>query len=108
MPFGCCRSNCAFQRIGDSVDDLQYMKVFFTPRPIISFAHRLPYVPAPTMSRPYNRNNQGGRPRRDNRNDNPTVALSKALSWLLRHNLDKSGLEARSDGYVRLDALVPS
>jgi RNA:NAD 2'-phosphotransferase (TPT1/KptA family) len=61
----------------------------------------------PKMSRPYNKdNNTKGRPRRNNRNDSPTVALSKQLSWLLRHNLDKSGLQARNDGYVRLDELV--
>lgn len=38
--------------------------------------------------------------------ESPMVALSKSLSWLLRHHLDTSGLEVRSDGYVRLDQLV--
>jgi RNA:NAD 2'-phosphotransferase (TPT1/KptA family) len=59
------------------------------------------------MSKPYNKDNHPrDRSRRNNRNDSPTVALSKQLSWLLRHNIDKSGLQARSDGYVRLDELV--
>jgi len=49
-----------------------------------------------------------GRQRQQNRsrNDSPTVALSKQLSWLLRHGLDKSGLTVRNDGYVTLDELV--
>jgi RNA:NAD 2'-phosphotransferase (TPT1/KptA family) len=34
------------------------------------------------------------------------IALSKQLSWLLRHGLDKSGLDVRTDGYVGLDDLV--
>jgi hypothetical protein len=58
----------------------------------------------PKMSRQYNRGSD--RPRKNNRNDSPTVALSKQLSWLLRHHLDESGLEVRTDGYVRLDELV--
>src|SRR5271155_6120921 len=64
----------------------------------------------PIMSRQYNRNNNDNtrdRPRQNNRNDSPTVALSKALSYILRHGLDKSGLKVRNDGYVRLDELVP-
>jgi hypothetical protein len=62
----------------------------------------------PTMSRPSNRNSASreGQPRRNKHTDSPTVALSKQLSWLLRHGLDKSGLEVRMDGYVNLDELV--
>jgi RNA:NAD 2'-phosphotransferase (TPT1/KptA family) len=63
----------------------------------------------PRMSRPYNKVNNSGRggARNGRRNDSPTVALSKQLSWLLRHHLDNSGLQVRTDGYVRLDELVP-
>jgi len=62
----------------------------------------------PRMSRPYNKTNNSGRgsSRNSRRNDSPTVALSKQLSWLLRHHLDDSGLQVRTDGYVRLDELV--
>lgn len=64
----------------------------------------------PQMSRQYN-NNSGASTRdrgRRERNDSPTVVLSKSLSWLLRHGLDQSGLDVRNDGYVRLDELVSS
>jgi 2'-phosphotransferase len=61
----------------------------------------------PTMSRSFNQNNNANSGRRqNNRNDDPIVRLSKSLSWILRHGLDQSGLQARSDGYVRLDELV--
>src|ERR1700694_5319454 len=80
------------------------MKLFTTTLSLNpSLPHRLPIL-LPKMSRPYNKTNNQTRGRR---NDDPTVALSKSLSWILRHGLDKSGLNPRSDGYVRLDALVP-
>jgi RNA:NAD 2'-phosphotransferase (TPT1/KptA family) len=62
----------------------------------------------PKMSRQYSDSNKAStrdRGRRE-RNDSPTVVLSKSLSWLLRHGLDQSGLHIRNDGYVRLDELV--
>ena len=62
------------------------------------------------MSRQYNNSNNAStrdRGRRE-RNDSPTVVLSKSLSWLLRHGLEQSGLHVRNDGYVRLDELVAS
>jgi len=60
------------------------------------------------MSRQYNRSNKNthDRPRQGRREDNPTVALSKQLSWILRHGLEKSGLQVRTDGYVKLDELI--
>ena len=51
-------------------------------------------------------NNARGRPRQGRREDSPSVALSKQLSWLLRHGLEKSGLQVRTDGYVSLTELV--
>ncbi|KAF9919766.1 tRNA 2'-phosphotransferase 1, partial [Linnemannia zychae] len=39
---------------------------------------------------------------RNSRGDNPTVRLSKALSWLLRHNAVSQGIAIRSDGYVKI------
>ena len=63
----------------------------------------------PQMSTPYSTSsdNSRGGSRSNRRNDSPTVALSKQLSWLLRHHLDKSGLQVRTDGYVRVDDIVP-
>jgi 2'-phosphotransferase len=55
------------------------------------------------MSQLYSSTKPRRRPREGEGHD---VALSKALSWLLRHHLDKSGLEVRENGYVRLDELV--
>jgi len=55
-----------------------------------------------TTSMSTSRRRQQNRPR----NDSPSVALSKQLSWLLRHGLDQSGLAVRKDGYVSLDELV--
>jgi RNA:NAD 2'-phosphotransferase (TPT1/KptA family) len=51
-------------------------------------------------------NNLRDRPRQRRREDSPTVALSKQLSWLLRHGLEQSGLQVRTDGYVSLTELV--
>ncbi|KAG0205205.1 hypothetical protein BGX28_003142 [Mortierella sp. GBA30] len=36
------------------------------------------------------------------RTDSPKVRLSKALSWLLRHNAESQGIAIRSDGYVKI------
>ncbi|KAF9186890.1 tRNA 2'-phosphotransferase 1 [Haplosporangium sp. Z 11] len=36
------------------------------------------------------------------RGDSPTVRLSKALSWLLRHNAEAQGITIRADGYVKI------
>ncbi|GJJ78664.1 2'-phosphotransferase [Entomortierella parvispora] len=48
----------------------------------------------------------GGRPRGA---DSPTVRLSKALSWLLRHNAAAQGVAIRPDGYVLIkDVLAHS
>jgi 2'-phosphotransferase len=50
-----------------------------------------------------------GRHRQQNRaprEGGHNIQLSKQLSWLLRHGLDKSGLNVRTDGYVGLDDLV--
>jgi 2'-phosphotransferase len=50
-----------------------------------------------------------GRQRQQNRaprEGGHNIQLSKQLSWLLRHGLDKSGLNVRTDGYVGLDDLV--
>ncbi|WFD24787.1 2'-phosphotransferase [Malassezia equina] len=38
--------------------------------------------------------------------DPPGVQLSKALSYILRHGTQKEHLEVRSDGYVRVDAVL--
>lgn len=40
------------------------------------------------------------------RNDNPSVRLSKKLSSLLRHRAEDKGLPIRGDGFVNLSALV--
>ena len=39
-------------------------------------------------------------------NDDPTVRLSKALSYVLRHGAKKEGISMRTDGYVLLNELV--
>ncbi len=36
------------------------------------------------------------------RTDSPKVRLSKALSWLLRHNAESQGVAIRPDGYVKI------
>lgn len=49
------------------------------------------------------------KPRRGggNRQDAPpTVQLSKALSYILRHGAAKEGLKLRADGYIPLDAVL--
>ncbi|KAF9437136.1 tRNA 2'-phosphotransferase 1 [Entomortierella beljakovae] len=48
---------------------------------------------------------------RGNRNrgprvDSPDVQLSKSLSWLLRHNAEKQGIEIRPDGYVKISDIL--
>lgn len=68
----------------------------------------LPILTRMSSSKPYTKDSTPrDRRRRNNPNDSPSVALSKQLSWLLRHGLDKSGLPVRNDGYVQLDAVVP-
>jgi len=70
---------------------------------------RIPILLSQMSSKPYAKDSSPrDRRRRNNPHDSPSVALSKQLSWLLRHGLDKSGLPVRNDGYVQLDALVPS
>jgi RNA:NAD 2'-phosphotransferase (TPT1/KptA family) len=64
-----------------------YPKGFITTRMSTQGAHR-----NPRKNRP--------------RNESHNVALSKKLSYYLRHGLDQAGLTARKDGYVRLDELV--
>ncbi|CAG8520679.1 11109_t:CDS:2 [Paraglomus occultum] len=39
-------------------------------------------------------------------NDDSTVRLSKALSYVLRHGAAKEGISMRTDGYVRLNELL--
>ncbi|CAG8643556.1 163_t:CDS:2, partial [Paraglomus brasilianum] len=39
-------------------------------------------------------------------NDDPTVRLSKALSYVLRHGAKKEGISMRTDGYVLLNELL--
>ncbi|CAG8444607.1 3437_t:CDS:2 [Ambispora leptoticha] len=38
--------------------------------------------------------------------DDPTVRLSKTLSYILRHGATKEGLQLRSDGYIEVDELL--
>ncbi|KAF9902481.1 tRNA 2'-phosphotransferase 1 [Linnemannia zychae] len=40
------------------------------------------------------------------RGDSPAVRLSKALSWLLRHNAVSQGIAIRPDGYVKITAVL--
>ncbi|KAG0071422.1 hypothetical protein BGZ89_010644 [Linnemannia elongata] len=49
-----------------------------------------------------NSNNRNRGPR----GDSPTVRLSKALSWLLRHNAVSQGIAIRPDGYVKITAVL--
>ena len=44
--------------------------------------------------------------RRGGRHNDPNVELSKTLSYILRHGIQREGLVIRSDGYVKLDDLV--
>ena len=39
-------------------------------------------------------------------NEDPDIALSKKLSYVLRHGAEKSGVPMQSNGYVKLDDLV--
>jgi len=43
---------------------------------------------------------------RNRRNDDPTVALSKTLSYTLRHGAEKEKINMRPDGYVAIDELL--
>ena len=58
------------------------------------------------MSEQEGKDGNASKERRRVRDTSPMVALSKRLTWLLRHHLDTSGLEVRNDGYVRVDELV--
>ncbi|KAG0356390.1 hypothetical protein BG005_004681 [Podila minutissima] len=49
-------------------------------------------------------NNRGSRNRPGS--DSPTVQLSKALSWLLRHNAESQGIAIRPDGYSLLSDVM--
>lgn len=56
-------------------------------------------APTSNVNRSNNRN-------RGPRGDSPTVRLSKALSWLLRHNAVSQGIAIRPDGYVKITAVL--
>ena len=43
---------------------------------------------------------------RSRANEDPDIALSKKLSYVLRHGAEKSGIPIQSNGYVKLDDLV--
>ena len=49
-----------------------------------------------------NNNNRNHGPR----SHSPAVRLSKALSWLLRHNAVSQGIAIRPDGYVKISAVL--
>jgi len=55
-------------------------------------------------------NNRNGNNNNNNRNrnkdDSPEVRLSKALSWLLRHNAVAQGVAIRPDGYVKVEDVL--
>ncbi|XP_021966128.1 tRNA 2'-phosphotransferase 1 isoform X2 [Folsomia candida] len=61
-------------------------------------------------NKPYRPRNPRGHPHRtDPRGSNDpssTIALSKALSWLLRHNAVQEGLHIESGGWVDLSAVL--
>ncbi|KAF9352837.1 tRNA 2'-phosphotransferase 1 [Mortierella sp. NVP85] len=51
-------------------------------------------------------NNNNSNNRNRNRDDSPEVRLSKALSWLLRHNAVAQGVAIRPDGYVKVEDVL--
>ncbi|KAF9384685.1 hypothetical protein CPB97_005452 [Podila verticillata] len=55
-----------------------------------------------------NNNNNSSSSRNRNRpgSDSPTVQLSKALSWLLRHNAESQGIAIRADGFCLLSDVM--
>ncbi|KAF9154260.1 tRNA 2'-phosphotransferase 1 [Linnemannia schmuckeri] len=57
---------------------------------------------APTADAKRSNNNRNRGPR----GDSPAVRLSKALSWLLRHNAVSQGIAIRPDGYVKITAVL--
>ncbi|KAF9083399.1 tRNA 2'-phosphotransferase 1 [Mortierella sp. GBA35] len=64
-------------------------------------------TPAPTNATPATPAAEAKKPSNNSRNrgprgDSPTVRLSKALSWLLRHNAVSQGIVIRPDGYVKI------
>lgn len=44
--------------------------------------------------------------RNKNKNLDPSVAISKKLSYLLRHGAEKEGLSIGQDGYVSLSSIL--
>ncbi|KAG9327464.1 hypothetical protein KVV02_000413 [Mortierella alpina] len=58
---------------------------------------------AQTRTNPKSNNKNSNNNRsRGPRTDSPKVRLSKALSWLLRHNAESQGVAIRPDGYVKI------
>ncbi|KAF9290355.1 tRNA 2'-phosphotransferase 1 [Mortierella alpina] len=57
--------------------------------------------PGATSANPKTQNKNNNRNRAP-RTVSPKVRLSKALSWLLRHNAESQGVAIRPDGYVKL------
>jgi len=53
----------------------------------------------------YNNNNKRRRNRR-HRNEDPSVYMSKRLSFYLRHGAKKAGIKIRTDGYVQVQDLL--
>ncbi|KAF9113591.1 tRNA 2'-phosphotransferase 1 [Mortierella sp. AM989] len=51
-------------------------------------------------------NNKNNNRNRGPRSDSPAVRLSKALSWLLRHNAESQGIAIRPDGYVKIQDVL--
>ncbi|CAO3568156.1 unnamed protein product [Mortierella alpina] len=49
-----------------------------------------------------NNKNSSNNRNRGPRTDSPKVRLSKALSWLLRHNAESQGVTIRPDGYIKI------
>ncbi|KAF9133408.1 tRNA 2'-phosphotransferase 1 [Mortierella sp. 14UC] len=71
-----------------------------TPTPSITTTSSSTAPAAGTKKSNNNNRNRGPR------GDSPTVRLSKALSWLLRHNAVSQGIAIRPDGYVKITAVL--
>ncbi|KAF9956542.1 hypothetical protein BGZ65_002623, partial [Modicella reniformis] len=68
-----------------------------------SSSQQAPFASTASRSNNNNNNNGGNMNRiRGPRDDSPQVRLSKALSWLLRHNAESQRVVIRSDGYVKV------
>lgn len=102
-----CQGNSLFDPRAMTRQPIMKVGPFFSRLPP-HFPHSTrSFLLIPKMSQKHDRKGRKDHSRRENGpNKSSTVVLSKQLSWLLRHGLDKSGLEIRSDGYVRLDKLV--